>query len=351
MQSDRRAFVKATGMAAVIGTTGLAGCGGLTGGGGGSGAESWQYDPSSLAEAGTRIFGSMNYAQMYENRDQFPESTRESLEGTGDSPIDPANVDALTGVGGVQASMQEQSFGFYGSAAITGSFDKQALTSEMTSDGDVQETGEYEGYTLYEASDMGETGMGMNQYDGSGGIGVGDSAVVFGMSVAQNRNLGVTGADTVRASIDASAGNAALLRDNSQYATELSNKIGDATMRLGAEIDPALVDTAEQQAGQAQSQFVSGIRAGGFGAAIQGATTTFTFVVIYESAQRAEDSGIVGFANGMSTQMENQEGINSVSASQDGAAVIVTMEGDTQTILEQGQSQADPTFGVAPRQF
>lgn len=339
-------------MAAVLGTTGLAGCNGIGGGGGGGSAESWQYDPSSLATVGTRFFGSMDYAQMYENRDQFPESTQQNLEPSGDSPIDPADVDTLTGVGGAQASMEGQSYAFFGSGAVTGSLDREALTSEVDSGGEVEETGEYEGYALYRATDLGQTGVGMGQYQGSGSFGVGDSAVVFGVSLSQNADVGVTGEDAVRASIDASTGNAALLRDNSEYATQLSDTIGDATMRLGLEIDPSLVETAQQQAGEGmQSQFVSGIRAGGLGAAIRGETTTFTFVAIYENSQRAEDSGIVGFANGMSTQLENQDGINSVSASQDGAAVVVTIEGDTQTLMEQGQSQAGPTFDLAPRGF
>ncbi len=193
----------------------------------------------------------------------------------------------------------------------------------------------------------------MSQYDGSGTAGVGDSAVIFGVSAAQGTGPATTGEDAVRASIDASTGNADSLRDNSEYASELSNQIGDAMMTVGGEVDPSLVDTAEQQAGSGMSgQLIGGIRAGGFGAAVGGETTTFTFVGIYESAQRAEDSGVVGMVQGFSQQFEQQEGVNSVDANQDGATVVVTLEGDTQTLLQQGQSAAPgPTFNVAPQQF
>lgn len=353
MQVDRRSFVKATGAGAVLATTGLAGCNGFLGGGGAGGsARSWQYDPSTLAETETRFFGSMDYAGMYQSRDSLPESMQESFAPTEDAPIDPADVDLLTGVGGAQMSQQGDSGAFYGSAALTGSFDGEALASEVESEGDAQQTGEYEGYTLYETSDMGETGFGMSQLQGSGTAAVGDTAVVVGVSVAQNTDVSVTGEDAVRASIDASNGNAALLHDNSQHATQLSSQLGDATMVVGGEVDPALVDAAGQDESDMAGQVTSGIRAGGFGVDIDGDTTTFTFVGIYESAQRAEDSGVVGLAEGFSAQFEQQEGVNSIDANQDGSAVVVTVTGDTETIFEAGESQATgQTFDLAPAPF
>lgn len=353
MQVDRRSFVKATGLGAVLGTAGLAGCNGFIGGGPGGSAEGWQYDPSILAEAGTRFFGSMNYGRMYQNRESLPDSMQENFETAEDSPFEPGDLDLLSGVGGAQLSPQGDAGAFYGSAAITGSFDRETMISEIESEGDVQQTGEYEGFTLYESSDMGDTGVGMPQLDGSGSFGVGDSAVVFGVSVAQNSDVSVTGEDAVRASIDASAGNAALLRDNSEFVPQLSDQIGDATFVVGAEVDPSLVDTAEEQAGDDMAtQVVSGIRAGGLGGAIEGDTTTFTFVAIYESAQRAEDSGIVGLTQAMSSQMEEQETIDTIDATQNGPAVVVTVTGDTETIFEAGESQASgPNFDVAPAGF
>lgn len=352
MQSDRRAFVKATGgMAAVLGTVGMAGCGGLTGGGGGSGGEGWQYDPGTISSAETKFFGSLDVAQMYANRDVFPESTRQNIESNEQSPVDPANVDAVTGVGGVEMGMGGQSTVGFGSAAITGSFDTGAVTSEVAASGDVEQTGEYEGYTLYRTSSLPQAPGNTPEVQGSGSYAVGENAVLFGMSVAQDSEASVTGDEAVRASIDASAGNATLLRDNSQYATQLSNAIGDATMRFGVEIDPVFVDLAQEEAGPRQSQFVTGLRAGGLGATIGGQTTTYTGVLIYENAQRAEESGVVPIVDGMGAQLENQDAVNTVNASRNGATVVATIEGDTQAILQQGQNTTGQTFDVAPRQL
>lgn len=348
MQAQRREFVKATGLAAVLGTTGLAGCNGiLGGGGGGSSAGSWQYDPAVLTETGNQFFGSMDYGTLYENREQLPESTRQSFETSEDSPVQPGDIDLLSGVGGASLSMGSGTGSGFGSVAVTGSFEKSALTSEIESQGNTEQSGEYEGYTLYENADMaGGPIPGQPASSGSATVGIGSDAVVLGVTAAQGSEIGVTGQDAVETMIDAASGNARRLSDADGYAQQLSSNFDDATMVVGASIDPSLVGFAEQSAsGGMQQQVVTGLRAGGFTANVDGETTTFTFGIIYESEQRAEDSGIVGLVNGMSSQLENQQqGIETAEASRDGAFVEVTLTGDTQTLLEQGQSQAPGTF-------
>lgn len=349
MQPRRREFVKATGLAAVLGTTGLAGCNGILGGGGGGGsaAADWQYDPSSLADVGNEFFGSMNYGALYDARDQLPQSMQDGLESSGDSPISPSEIDLLSGVGGASFSMGSGTGAGFGSIAVTGSFEKSTVTDEIESQGSAEQTGEYEGYTLYENASMaGGQIPGQPGTSGSATVGAGDGAMVMGVTMSQGSDIGVTGQDAVETMIDASAGNATRLSDADGHVQQLSSNLGDATMVVGAAIDPSLVGFAEQSAsGGMQQQVVTGLRAGGFTADVDGETTTFTFGIIYESDQRAEDSGIVGLVNGMSTQLEDQQpGIETVEASRDGSFVEVTLTGDTKTLLEQGQSQAPGTF-------
>lgn len=328
-----------------MGSTGLAGCsGGLLGGGGGSGSsgpESWQYDPSLLGDAPNAFFGSMDYATIYENREFFPEETRNSLEQTDSStPVDPEDIDFLSGVGGGSVSMMDNSGSGAGSVAVAGSFDQGAIADQIESQGDATQVGEYEGYTLYEDTSVGQQ-MGPNA-SGSATVGVGDGALVAGFAFASGTSTSSSGRDAVETAIDSSNGNADPLRGNNQYATTVADNIGDATARFGGVGDPDLIDQYSAMAGSQTQTYVNGLRAGGFGMALQGETTTFTFVLAYESSQAASDTGLADLVTGFSQQIEEEEGINDVNAEENGSAITITVEGDTLTLLQ----QADQTGGV-----
>jgi hypothetical protein len=119
--------------------------------------------------------------------------------------------------------------------------------------------------------------------------------------------------------------------------SEISNQLGSATLRVGGQVDPGLVEAALAMSGSAQTQFVDGIRGGGFGMQLNGDTTTFTVVGLYEDAQAAEDTGIVTLVNQFSDQfVEQSPEIDSIDASTDGRSIVITVEGDTQALLEQG---------------
>jgi hypothetical protein len=346
MELDRRAVLKASGVAALMGSTGLAGCsGGLLGGGsGGSGPESWQYDPSTLGDAANVAFGSMDYATIYENRQYFPESTRSGLEQTDSaSPVSPEDIDFITGVGGGSVSMMDSSGSGTGAVAIAGSFEKDAITSQVESQEGSSQVGEYEGYTLYESTTMGQQ-LGPNA-SGSAVAGVGSDAVVVGFAFASGGSSGSSGREAVETAIDASNGNADRLRGNNDYATTVSDGIGDATARFGGVGDPQLIDQYAGMAGAQTQTYVNGLRAGGFGMSLEGETTTFDVVIAYESSQAAQDTGLASLVQGIAPQIEQEEGINSVTASQDGSTVTITVEGDTATLLQQANSTA-PTGSV-----
>lgn len=352
MHADRRTFVKASGMAAVLGATGLAGCGNILGDGGGAGG--WVYDPTVVADVPNIAFGTMDYGTFYANRDQLPQSMQEDFQTDPDSPLQPEDIDRLAGVGGGDVSRDMQSASAFGSVVVTGSIPRSDIEGRIESEGNAEQSGTYEGYTLYSVTNFQDSlgsVPGSEQLQGSGSVAVGDSAVLIGISFSQGMDSSATGEGAVRTMIDASAGNARRLSATSGPAKQVQDRIGDSMMAVGAAVDPELVSLAEQMAGSGGgmgAQVLSGLRGGGFGADINGDTTTFRFVAVYDSEQSATDAGIADLVNGMSSRMEQQEGINSVEATQDGAVVVVTLEGDTQTIFEQGTGGT--TFQVpAPR--
>lgn len=352
MRTDRRSFVKASGLVAVLGATSLAGCGGILGGGGG-GTGSYLYDPTVVADAPNVAFGSMAYGTFYENRDQLPESMRGDFQTDPDSPIQPEDIDNIAGVGGGDVSQDMGSTSAFGSAAVTGSIPRSDVESRIESDETAESAGSYEGHSMYSVSNF-EDGMagvpGSTEVEGSGTVAVGDSAMVIGVSVSQGMDALATGESATKTMIDASLGNARQLSAADGPATSVQNRLGDRMMAVGASVDPELVSMAQQLAGSGEGgmggQLLAGMRGGGFGADINGETTTFSFVAVYESEQSATEAGIADLVSGMSSRFEQQEGIDSVDARQDGGTVEVTIEGDTKTLAEQG-SNAGSTFAVA----
>jgi len=350
MQPTRRQFVAAGGLAAVLGTTGLAGCSGLLGGGGTS-AESLQYDPAEVADTGNVLFGSMNYGDLYEMRDELPPSAQDSFEvDDEDSPFQASDVDQMVGVGGGDVGQMMQSTSFFGSLGVTGSFDRQTMVDEIESEGEVTSAGEYGNFALYEVPELSQApvgGVGQQTPQGSGTIGLSNGAMVMGVGVAQNSDLAVDGEEAAKAMIDASSGDVPRLSGSSGPAQDLQSRINDRLMAVGAEVDPDLVEMAQSLygggPGMGGGAMLNGIRAGGLGADIDPETTTYEFVLIYDSGSSAEESGIADLVDGMSSQMEQQPAIDSVSSSRDGAAVTVEMSGSTEQILDQG-----PGAGAAP---
>lgn len=354
MPTNRRTVLKTGGMAALFGVTSLAGCtGGNSNGnsGGGSEGSNWQYDPSTLVDSQNRVYGTVDYAQMYENREYLPESQQESFETDSDSPVDASDIDLATGVGGGRASPQAESGAAFGSMAITGSFSKSDITGSMNEESETEQVGEYEGYTLYSNAEELTGSMGPSG-SASATVGVGDGAMVVGFAGSQQSDVSVTGRDAVETMIDASNGNAELLYDNSQYAQTLTDSVDGQSMQMGGEVDPELVALAQESAGPQQQQFFAGIRAVGFGANIQGETTSFSFAGIYESSDAAESTGIKGTVQAFSDRVvEDSEQIDSLESERNGDTIIITMSGDTETIFSQAGSSAGTSLSLTQPGF
>lgn len=345
MQTDRRTFLKASGMAAVLAATGLAGCGD-----GGTNSGDWIYDPTEVADVPNVAFGSMAYGTLYDNRDQLPASMQENFETDPDSPLEPADIDDMAGVGGGDVSADMQTAGAFGSLAITGDIPRSELEDEMESEGSAASAGSYEDHSMYTVSDLPNSVGGVpgsGQFQGSGAVAVGDDAMLAGFAYSQGMDLGATGESAVRTMIDSSAGNAGRLSATSGPAQRVQDRLGDDMLIMGAEVDPELVSLAgELGGGGMAAQILAGLRGGGLGASVDGDTSTYRFVAVYESEQAATDAGIADFVSGMSSQVEDQEGVDSVDATQDGDLVEITLTGDTQTLAEQGAG-AGPMLDVA----
>lgn len=347
MQTDRRSVLKAGGVLAALGMTGLAGCSGILGGGDSAPAD-YRYDPSVLAETENKFFGSVDYAGLYKQRENLPESSRESFESAEDSPVPPEDIDSFTGVGGAQITIEGSSSATsFGSVALLGSFGADALQTDLTDDG-AEQVGEYEGFTLYE--NAGDSSPG----DIAGGdtaavAAVRDGVAIFGGAGSSGEaSTPVTARQATETMIDAGNGDADRLEPNSERAKQLTDRLGESNVMAGGQVDPALVETAMQMSqGGAQTQFIEGIRAGGFGMTVDGATTTMNVVVLYTDAETAENSGVQELADLASRQaVENNPGLDSVESEYDGNAAVVTVEGETETIFEEGSSAA-PGGGVA----
>jgi hypothetical protein len=338
METSRRSVLKAGGTAALLSVTSLAGCSGILGGGNVSPAD-YQYDPATLVETQNRFFGLADYAGLYEARENFPESTQESFESSEDTPVNPEDIETMVGVGGAQISMSGSGGGaFFGSLGVLGSFDKSTIEESIQSEDDAQQSGEYEGFTLYENTGSESSNVvGGVPTDSTATAAAGDGAVIIGFAAADGEGEpSVTGDQAARTMIDAGNGDAELLNDNSDYASSLRDRIGDSSVMMGGEVDPGLVEMATQ-AGGMQTDFVNGIRAGGFGMTVDGETTTMSAVGIYTDSQAAEDSGVVELVDFASDQaVDENPDIDSVDAEYDGNAVVVSVEGQTQTIFDQG---------------
>lgn len=355
MQTTRRSVLRASGMAAVLGATGLAGCGGLLDGDqSGTSAGEWLYDPAVLASAPNVFFGSMDYGTLYEMRDQLPAPATSLFEPAPDSPIQPAEIESLAAVGGGEVATDGQAGAVFGSGVLTGPIPREELEGELEAEESVESAGTYEGYSLFRGVDLqAEVGElpGSQDVDRSIVAAVGDSAALGGVSLAQGVEQPASGEAAVQTMIDTATGDVRKLAETSGPARTVQERVGHAMVSVGAGVDSTLVEASDAAglAGDLQSQLLSGLEGGGAGVDLDGQRATLTGVLVYESEQRATDTRIVNIVDGASGNLEGREGIETVAASQDGSSIVLTLAGDIQALFETGM-ETGPTFAQpAPR--
>jgi molybdenum cofactor cytidylyltransferase len=127
-------------------------------------------------------------------------------------------------------------------------------------------------------------------------------------------------------------------RERYDMAPREEERVGGEGSCVGAAVDPELVALAQQfGGGEVVGRLLAGLRGGGLGVDIDGKTSTYRVVAVYDSEESASDAGLADQVSQLGDRLERQEGIESVDATQDGAVVVITVTGDTETLARQGQ--------------
>jgi hypothetical protein len=274
MNESRRTFLKASGAAALLG---LSGCTGVLesddglDGDGPPGYTTWLYDPKALLGVDTRGFASYDVQSVLDRRDELPEDPFESLEEANEriEAVDLEEIEHLSLVGGGETDYSRYGVSF----VVEGSFDVEAIRSELESKGEGAEydTGSHQGYDLY----YGEQESAYSSQ--SFAVALSGDAVVFGMVEDEE----VTGRAAAEAMIDADSGSRAGYYDESEYARVLVDAMGDATFVMGAEFDlgSGVRDRIQDERARDLSQ---GLEAAGMTGTLGAETTDYEFVLAYE---------------------------------------------------------------------
>lgn len=274
MNGSRRTFLKASGAAALLG---LSGCTGVLRSDDGldedgpPGYTTWLYDPKALLGVDTRGFASYDVQSVLDRRDELPEDPFENLDEANEriEAVDLEEIEHLSLVGGGETDYSRYGVSF----VVEGSFDVEAIRSELESEGEGMEyeTGSYQGYDLY----YGEQESAYSSQ--SSAVALSGDAVVFGMVEDEE----VTGRAAAEAMIDADGGSRAGYYDESEYARILVDAMGDATFVMGAEFDlgSGVRDRIQDERARALSE---GLAAAGMTGTLGAETTDYEFVLAYE---------------------------------------------------------------------
>lgn len=341
MRPTRRTVLKTSGLTALLGSTVLAGCSsGFPGSNAGSSPRDWQYDPSVLSETSGVLFGTAAYERLYRNRQYFPEPLRRELESSLPAPLNPADVEAVAGVGAVNfGDYGTGSSLTFGSLAFLGSFEREAVERTVRTQGNPEKQREHRGFTLYEGVD-GEEAGGLEGVPGGPtpftmtAVGVGARAMVVGAVVVRGRNSGMVLADNVvETAIDTVTGDVPHLHENNRYADRLIEIVEAPTLVAGFQVDPGMSEVGQQSTTGTLGEVTSGLRAGGLGLTIEGSTSTVTLVGFYEDSTAAEATGAVASVEEIRERVVKRDDVASIDATYDGRAAVVTIDGDTRSLL------------------
>ncbi len=341
MRLTRRSVLGVGGLAAVAG---LAGCSGVLGGASG-GPRDWQFDVGAVSETPNRLFGTLDHARLSAHREHLPPSVRETVDTVPYSPLDTDAVESMAGVGGIQfGDHSTGSSVAFRSVVTLGSFDRGALEQRVRTAGDPDAERDYAGLTLFEGVD-GENAGGVDGIPGDdtpftmAAVAVGDEALIVGWVSVRGRNAGMVLAPAVvEATVDAGTGDGPRLQDTDDRVSRLADITGEATVSAGLRADPALLDRYRQADGPVGT-LATGLRAAGIGLAVEGEMADLTLAGLYEDAASADAGDALELVEGVAAEAA---GIEAIDATDDGEAVVVTVTGETQALLE-GPAPAPPT--------
>lgn len=397
MDTNRRSVLKASGIAALFGATGLAGCSGVVGG---DSPADWQYDPSILTEARSKFYGSVEYTDLWAQRDKLPPSVRQGLdriEETDRFPFAPSDLGYSSGVGGFSVVTSAGIPALFTSTATTGSFTAEEIQETVSmslgislSDNPlVEAAGSHGGYTIYRMRSPGEGGGGgtgsgdsaepaglSSPSMGDAAFGIDDGAVVAGNAASFGPG-GITAEQTVRMMIDAGGGGGVpSVQASNEHLQGISGRIGGDTFRVAASFDPAAVTLVTTLNSAALSLFsgllgtfdptgasaaatsvaedvldvvYDNLRGIGLGVDVGDETTTITFVLSYNWADSARSTGLVQIFDLAGTEAETSPAIDSFDAEYDGREIVVEATGPTERFVGEAVESSAGGDGLTGR--
>lgn len=163
---------------------------------------------------------------------------------------------------------------------------------------------------------------------------VGDGAMAIGSVSVGGRNSGmVLAPDVVETIVDTSAGDAPQLHEINSNAGRLREVIDDPTLAARFQLTPSVLQGLQRADTGGLGQLLPGLRAGGFGVTIDGGTSTATLVGLYQSSTAAEATEAVATIEEIRERIANPDAVESIDASYDGRATVVTLDSVTQSLL------------------
>jgi len=332
MRHSRRSFLQASGAAALLG---LSGCTGVLdddeglGDSGPPSYTSWMYDPRDLLGVETRGFATFDIEAVLAQRDSLPSDPFEGLEQANEEleVVDLEEFSRMTAVGGSTLNADNPEAG--GSVVLEGSFDVDAITEEIESEGDSSqyETGSYEGYELYYGEQENEFQGTTNSF----AFAIDEENVVVGGSNTD----AMSGRAAAEAMIDTSNGDQTRYYSQSDYAERLVNEFSGTTMSMGVEFDLGTL-IRDQVQNDSVRLVLSGLGAAGMAATIEGELATNEILLVYEEdAEVPEDTARDLLDQAREEEPEAFEQFEDVSLSSGDRTLRFTVEVDTQRLWEE----------------
>lgn len=347
MESTRRAFLRLG--TAVAGATAMAGCTGSLNGetdarDDGRPALPWLYDPTTLLDVENYGFGTINVEALYENRERLPDELFEAIDEL-DEEFENADVEAfehLTATGFVSSDLDRGG----GTLVAAGSFDADAIRAELEAEFDEEvgddETWSYEGYDGYHVEEpyrpmWGETDE-EDRY-ASVTLGLDDEHVLLGFALDET----LRSDRALEAAIDTHDGGESPYYDDEESVRSLVDRIGDAIVGFGVDVDDEFVAEAYEDADEEYRELLRDLTAFGLSADVVDDAVETRFVLVYAAEDAASTDTLETLVETLRDDPEFDRAVGEIDVERDGRSVVVASAVDADEFWE----QFDPFAGEA----
>lgn len=336
----RRSAAAATvsSLAALSGCTdALPGADGGDGGVGGNDGPAFataMYDPSTLVDAGNRVFFSTDAAALLELRDRMPDQFEERFATVNDASrgVDLTALDRVSGVAAAHVPADaSEVVDAVGSLRATGSFEPDVLLEELraTTEGPAraEPAGSHGGVDLYRRAGTGSE-------ETSAVLGLSGDAVYVGGTARAD----VEPTAPVTTMVDAAAGEADPYYGASEPATRVMDAFADAVSVTGVEVDPEVLEAGLAEGGRMARSMLSGLRATGSGTEVDGDTATFRTLLVYADGEAPERERVRSFVDLAKAQSGVGDELGEVAVERTDSSVTVSLSQPLSRLLERPET-------------